>query len=109
MSHDLPFRQQPGTKGRPKLEPEQIVRNPELALLEAVDAVLDTTTAAMIAAHPDLLGISPFERGYIDTVAPAAKLYAADAVLSLTFALRAALDRYRCAIDFEQHEHDATD
>ncbi|HEY6724912.1 MAG TPA: hypothetical protein VI197_12830 [Polyangiaceae bacterium] len=104
MRGDLPFRRPSSLEQRSKLEPEQIARNPELALLEAADALLDTATAAMIAAHPDLLGPRPFERGYIDSPAPAAKLYAADAVLSLAFALRAAMDRYRCAIDFEHVE-----
>lgn len=106
MRGEHPFRRPPSAELRWKLEPEQIARNPELALLEAADALLDTTTAALIAAHPDLLGPSPFELGYVDTPAPPPKLYAADAVITLTFALRAAIDRYRRAIDFEHVDTD---
>lgn len=100
MTRRLPFRQSPDVGQHQKLEPDQITRDPELAILEAVDSTLDTAVAALLAANPALLGPDPFERDFDDTPVPSARLYAADAIVYITFALRAAIDRYRCAANF---------
>jgi len=100
LARRLPFRQPPGIGLHKKLEPDQITRDPELAILEAVDAALDTAVAALVAANPALIGPDPFERDFDDTPAPPGRLYAADAIVSMTYALRSAIDRYRCAINF---------
>ena len=104
MSQPLPFRQPPGIGHPPKLEPAEIRRAPELAILEAVDASLDSMVAALVAAHPALLHPEPFERASDDAPAPPSLLYAADAIVSMTSALRAAIDRYHCAVSFESAE-----
>lgn len=96
----LSLRNSPGIGQHRKLEPEDISTSPELAILEAVDAVLDTALAALIAANPELIGHDPFERDFDDTPPPPARLYAADAIVYQTHALRSAVDRYRCALHF---------
>lgn len=99
MNRRLPFRRPCDAADRPKLEPDEIARAPELALLEAADAVLDSAIAALVAANPALLG-APFARDFDDTPPPPARLYAADAIVTMTQALRSAIERYRCAVDF---------
>lgn len=101
MISRLSLRDPPGIGHHPKLEPDQIAEAPELAMLEAADAVLDTAIAAVIAANPALVGPDPFEPSFDDDPPPAPRLYAADAVVYLTHALRSALDRYRCAVRSE--------
>lgn len=87
-----------------KLEPDQLRQSPELAILEAADAVIDTALAALVAANPALLGPDPFGRRFDDTPAPSRRLYAADALLSAAHALRAVIHRYGSAVDFESGE-----
>lgn len=96
----LSLREPPGIGQHRKLEPDEITAAPELAILEAVDAALDTAVAAIIAANPELLGHDPFERDFDDMPAPPARLYAADAIVYQTHAIRSAIDRYRCAVTF---------
>jgi hypothetical protein len=100
MSRRLSLREPPGIGQHRKLEPDEISAAPELAILEAVDAALDTALAAIIAANPELLGHDPFERDFDDTPPPPARLYAADAIIYQTHAMRSAIDRYRCAVAF---------
>lgn len=103
MSRRLSLREPPGIGRHAKLEPEDISVAPELAILEAVDAALDTALAAIVAANPELLGHDPFERDFADTPAPPPRLYAADAIVYQTHAMRSAIDRYRCALSFHLH------
>jgi hypothetical protein len=106
VNRRLPFRQPPGIGQHPKLEPDQLARDPELAILEAVDSALETAVAALVAANPALLGPDPFERDFDDTPAPPARLYAADAIVTMTYAMRSAIDRYRCAATFGPSDGD---
>jgi hypothetical protein len=86
----------PGIGQHSRLEPDDIARAPELAILEALDAALETAVVAVMAANPALVGPDPFEPDWDDHPPPSARLSAADAVIYVTHALRAALDRYRC-------------
>lgn len=97
----LSFRRPLGMAEPPKLEPEQLRQSPELAILEAADAVLDTALAALVAANPALLGTDPFERRFDDAPLPPQRLFAADALLTAAHALRSAIHRYCSAVDFE--------
>lgn len=73
--------------------PPEIDRAPEVALLAALDHVLDVTMAAVVAAHPNLADDEPF---YRQLHRPEVK--AADAILTRAARLRDALDRYRRAL-----------
>ena len=104
MSRRLNLREPPGIGQHRKLEPEDITDAPELAILEAVDAALETALAAIIAANPELIGHDPYERVFDDTPAPPPRLYAADAIIYQTHAMRSAIDRYRCALSFRSSD-----
>ena len=104
MTPRLRLRECPGIGHHPKLEPDEITRAPELAILEAIDAALDTALAAVVAANPELLGLDPFEPDFDDTPPAPTRLYAADAIVYQTHALRSALDRYRCAVRFARDD-----
>lgn len=72
--------------------PPEIDRDPEVALLAALDHALDVAAAAILAAHPNL----------VDDEAPYRQLHrpevrAADAILTHARRLRDALRRYRQA------------
>jgi hypothetical protein len=105
MASRAQLRQPPGIGYHPKLEPHEVERHPELAILEAADAILETAAVALIAANPALTGPDPFEPadGFDDDAAtPTPRLYAADTLIYLSYALRSALDRYRCAVHKER-------
>ncbi len=87
----------------PQLDPDEIAAAPELAILAAVDAALDTAIAAVIAAHPTLVGPDPFD----EVPAPGAPpLYLASVIVAQAHALRVALDLYRCAVRCAAGEDD---
>ena len=87
----------PGIGHQPVLEPSDIAAAPELAILEAADDVLDTAVAALLAANPELAD-DPFEPSWDRHEPSSPRLYAADALFTLSHALRCAIDRYRCAV-----------
>ena len=103
------LREPPGLGHHRKLEPDDIARSPELAILEAVDATLETAVAAVIAANPALVGPDPFEAAFDDDPAPTPRLFAADAIVYLTHALRSAIDRYQCAARWPTSQGDDQD
>ena len=47
MTRRLPFRQPPGVGQHQKLEPDQITRDPELAILEAVETLRELDTSSV--------------------------------------------------------------
>ena len=73
-----------------------------------IDASLETAVVAIVAANPALVAPDPFEPDWDDHAPPSARLYAADAVICVTHALRAALDRYRCATRLTRSERPPT-
>jgi hypothetical protein len=92
------LREPPSVGCHPKLEPDDVARAPELALLEASDAVLETAVIAVIAANPALVEPDLFEPAFHGGPPASPRLFTADAVVYLTHALRCAIDRYRCAL-----------
>ncbi len=91
------LRDAPSIGHHPLPEPRDLSQTPELAILALLDETLETTTAALAAANPELAD-DPFEHGWGAREATRARVYAADAVIYVTHALRCAIDRYRCAI-----------
>jgi len=76
------------------LTSEQLQILPELAILTALDAVLQTTIRTLHAAHPDLSEHEP----YTKTSEPfTASVCAADAIVDLAGTLIDAIDRYQRA------------
>lgn len=77
--------------------PKDLARDPELAAIEILDAVLDTTIRALIAAHPE---ITDSERPYWLTPPPPS-CHAACSIVGRAARLRDRLADYRSAVDAE--------
>lgn len=75
-----------------KLTSEQLQVLPELAILVALDTVIETAIDAMLAAHPELIEDEPNPPIPAPLTAPAC---AADAIVQLAATLQEAIDRYR--------------
>lgn len=67
---------------------DQLAVAPELALLSALEATLDATISALLAAHPELRS----RNGRL----PSAQI--ADVVIARSLELREAINRYRLAL-----------
>jgi hypothetical protein len=75
----------------------QLQDAPQLAIVAALDTLLDHLAAALIAAHPEILG-HPHD-------GDSPPVWLADIVTSDTRRLQALLHRYRAAVDQEQSDH----
>lgn len=74
--------------------PKDLARDPELAAIEILDAVLDATTRALLAAHPEL---ADDERPYWLTP-PTPSCHAARSIVDRAARLRDRLADYRSAV-----------
>jgi hypothetical protein len=76
------------------LTPHDIQENAELAIVVTLAHTLDAAIDALLAAFPEL-GADMFE-------APSAPLRVAEAIVAQAHALRATLDSYRHAVEWER-------
>jgi hypothetical protein len=82
------------TQMQQDLTPEQLQILPELAILDALAAVLQITIRALHAAHPDLSEYEPYTKSSEPFTA---SLCAAGAIADLAATLIDAIDRYQRA------------
>ncbi len=90
---------------RPPRVPYDLFDAPELACVDALRSVLEIAVAAVLAANPELLTEEPLERR--DDLP--AEVWIADAIVADARTLRAALDRYRAALDAREREPERPD
>jgi hypothetical protein len=75
--------------------PKDLARDPELAAIEILDAVLDATIRALIAAHPELA------HDHSHRLPPQPSCHVASFIVVCATELRDRLADYRSAIDAE--------
>ena len=83
--------------------PADLLENPELAALAILDAALQQTVYALLAAHPELAVGDTLETCWASGPA----LWTADSVHEHIAQLQHAIERYRQALEAERARHHA--
>ena len=81
--------------------PQELVAAPELAVLDALQHVLDLSGRMLLAAHPELIG----ERSHLHPLDLQATL--AERLIAFATLLANATTRYQDAVLWELHEPDS--
>lgn len=76
-----------------------VAEAPELATLSGMNALLELTVTALVAAHPELHDGSPIA----DLERAPASLWLAEVIVDAAATLRVYLDRYEVAVRCERH------
>jgi hypothetical protein len=74
--------------------PPEVATAPQLAILAALDAVLEHAVIALVAAHPEIDDVQSL-------CAEPPPVWLADSVVNHARLLQQSLRRYRCALDDE--------
>ncbi len=91
------------TRAELRPTPEELAVAPELALLVALQHVLELTTLTLVATHPELVG----DRSYLRPLDPQALL--ADQLITLGMRLAKVVVGYRVAALASRHAPDTDD
>ena len=104
MGSSTPPRRQRTEAATPRAPtPEELAVIPELALLDALQHILDLTTRTLVAMHPDLVG----DRSYLRPLDPQALV--ADKLITLGIRLAKVVVGYRVAALASLHSPDTDD
>jgi hypothetical protein len=100
MASSTPTRRRAATHAPDPPTPQQLLAAPELAVLDALQHLLELTGRALVAVHPELLG----ERSLLHPLDPQAAL--ADRLIRHMGLLANATTRYQAAVLAALHEPD---